>query len=107
LISFWPNNFHKMVQNRLALLSKGSVSVGHRRHPLLGQLGDPPMRIYILAMTGSRCPARRRQPSMTARSSLLRMKNCTPPRSALSSYLHCGTLCRVSPNARRSATVPR
>ena len=37
----WPNNFHKIVQNRLALLGKQSVSVGHRRHPLPGQLGDP------------------------------------------------------------------
>jgi hypothetical protein len=30
----WPNN--KIVQNRLALLGKESVSVGHRRHPLSG-----------------------------------------------------------------------
>ena len=36
-----PNNFHKIVQNRLALLSEESVSVGHRRHPPSGQLGDP------------------------------------------------------------------
>ena len=32
----WHNNFHKIVQNRLALLGKESVSVGHRRHPLSG-----------------------------------------------------------------------
>src|SRR5262245_43777202 len=37
----WPNNFHKIVQNRLALVREESVSVGHRRHPLLGQLGEP------------------------------------------------------------------
>jgi hypothetical protein len=37
----WPSNYHKMVQNRLALLGKESVSVGHRRHLLSGQLGDP------------------------------------------------------------------
>ena len=37
----WPNNFHKNVQNRLALLGKESVSVGHRRHPLSGKSGDP------------------------------------------------------------------
>ena len=36
-----PNNFHKIVQNRLALLGKESVSVGHRRHPLSGKSGDP------------------------------------------------------------------
>ena len=36
-----PNNFHKIVQNRLALLGKVSVSVGHRRHPLSGKSGDP------------------------------------------------------------------
>ena len=33
----WPNNFHKIVQNRLALLGEESVSVGHRRHPLSGK----------------------------------------------------------------------
>ena len=32
----WPNNFQKIVQIRLALLGKESVSVGHRRHPLSG-----------------------------------------------------------------------
>ena len=32
----WPNNFHKIVQNKLALLGKESVSVGHWRHPLSG-----------------------------------------------------------------------
>ena len=36
-----PNNFHKIVQNRLALLGKESVSVGHPRHPLSGKSGDP------------------------------------------------------------------
>ena len=36
-----PNNFHKIVQNRLALLGKESVSVGHRRHPLSDKSGDP------------------------------------------------------------------
>ena len=36
-----PNNLHKIVHNRLALLGKQSVSVGHRRHPLSGQVGDP------------------------------------------------------------------
>ena len=36
-----PNNFHEIVQNRLALLGKESVSVGHRRHPLSGKSGDP------------------------------------------------------------------
>src|SRR5215470_3724646 len=40
-VELWPNNFHKIVQNRLALLGKQSVSAGHRRHPLSGQLGDP------------------------------------------------------------------
>src|SRR5262249_39545497 len=30
-----------MAQNRLALPGKENVSVGHRRHPLSGQLGDP------------------------------------------------------------------
>ena len=35
------NNFHNILQNRLALLGKESVSVGHRRHPLSGKSGDP------------------------------------------------------------------
>jgi hypothetical protein len=38
-LSFGPIIF--IVQNRLALCGKESVSVGHRRHPLSGQLGDP------------------------------------------------------------------
>jgi hypothetical protein len=37
----WPNNFHRIVQNRLALLGEESVSVGHRRHPLSVTSGDP------------------------------------------------------------------
>src|SRR5215472_7865469 len=47
-----PNNFHKIVHNRLALFGKQSVSVGHRRHPLSGKSGDPhPCVSTSLAMT--------------------------------------------------------
>jgi hypothetical protein len=38
---FWLNNFHKIVQNRLAFVGEQSVSVGHRRQPLPSQLGEP------------------------------------------------------------------
>jgi hypothetical protein len=31
----------EIIQNRLALVREESVSVGHRRHPPLGQLGEP------------------------------------------------------------------
>jgi hypothetical protein len=33
--------YHEIIQNRLALVSEESVSVGHRRHPLPGQSGEP------------------------------------------------------------------
>src|SRR5262244_2826849 len=32
---------HKIIRNGVALAGKESVSVGHRRHPPLGQPGDP------------------------------------------------------------------
>jgi len=32
---------HEIIQNRLALVREESVSVGHRRQPLPGQLGEP------------------------------------------------------------------
>ena len=32
---------HEIIQNRLALVREQSVSVGHRRQPLPGQLGEP------------------------------------------------------------------
>src|SRR6516162_5241636 len=47
-------------------------------------------------MTESRCAARRRRQSMTARLPLHRMRNCTLPRSALSACWRCGTLCLAS-----------
>ena len=41
------------MQNRLALVREQSVSVGHRRQPLPGQLEEnPPMRIYIIGHDG-------------------------------------------------------
>ena len=47
----WPNNFHKIVQNRLALLGKQSVSVGHRRHPLSDNQETHPCVSISSAMT--------------------------------------------------------
>src|SRR5215472_5860310 len=36
-----PNKARRLTQNRLALLGKESVSVGHRRHPLSVKSGEP------------------------------------------------------------------
>src|SRR5215472_3883432 len=43
---------HKIIRNGVALAGKESVSVGYRRHPLLGQPGDPTMRIYVISNDG-------------------------------------------------------
>src|SRR5262249_43302560 len=56
-------------------------------------------------MTESRCPARRRQHSMRARSPSLRMRNCTPPRSAANSCWHCGMLCKRRKVGDRAALI--
>ena len=65
------------------------------------------MRIYIIGNDGialsREAPAALDEREIVA----LRMRNCMPPCSVASSYWHCGTLCRASPNARRSATVQR
>src|ERR1700719_3742267 len=46
-----------------------------------------------LAVTGSRCAARCRRQSMTAKLPLHRMRSCARPRSAPSGCWRCGTLC--------------
>jgi hypothetical protein len=43
---------HNIIRNGVALVGEESVSVGHRRQPLPGQSGDPPMRIYIIGNDG-------------------------------------------------------
>src|SRR6202045_4566816 len=58
-----------------------------------------------LAMTGSRCAARRLQQSTTARLPLHRMRSCARPRSAPSGCWHCGTLCPMSKSERKLATA--
>src|SRR5580704_11554858 len=60
-----------------------------------------------LAMTGSRCAARRLQQSITARLPLHRMRNCTLLRSAPSGCWRCGTLCPASKSERKLATATR
>ena len=54
----WPNNAIKLTRNRLALLGKESVSVGHRRRPPPVTRRTHPCASISSAMTGLRCGAR-------------------------------------------------
>ena len=50
---FWAEELRrKIIQDRLALRGEESVSVGHRRHPPPGQIGETHMRIYIIGNDG-------------------------------------------------------
>ena len=68
---------------------------------------NPPMRIYIIGNDG--VTLSREAPTALNEGEIAVASNeeLTPPRSAASGCWHCGTLCRVSRNARRSATVQR
>ena len=62
------------------------------------------MRIYIIGNDGV---ALSREAPGALNEGEIALASNEELHAARFSYWHCGTLCRVSPNARSSATVPR
>src|SRR5271165_2149287 len=92
---------HNIIGNRTGFGRRREREWGHRRRRRRVDQEHPPCAFTLLGMTESRCAARRRRQSMTARLPLRRTRSCTLPGS-----ISCGRQSRPCRTRSRNPTRP-